>query len=56
MWVSQGAGLGWLVDPFEGVVWVYQPGQVAEQIERPLSLIVTEVSEDWEIDLSRVWL
>ena len=55
MWVSQGARLGWLVDPFEGVLWVYRQGQAAEQIERPLSLIVTEVSEEWEIDLSRVW-
>lgn len=23
MWVSQGARLGWLMDPFESVVWVY---------------------------------
>ena len=55
MWQSQGARLGWLVDPFEGVVWVYGEESEPERFERPLSLIVSVASEDWEIDLSRIW-
>ena len=51
MWVSQGARLGWLVDPREELVWVYRP----ERIERPLSLAAAEISDDLVIDLSRVW-
>ena len=55
MWQSQGARLGWLVDPFDGVVWVYGEQSEAERLERPLSLIVSVASEDWQIDLSRIW-
>ena len=55
MWQSQGARLGWLVDPFESVVWVYGEESEPERLERPLSLIVSVASEDWEIDLSRIW-
>ncbi len=55
MWVSQGARLGWLVDPREEAVWVYRPGRAAERIERPASLVAEEISGDLAIDLSRVW-
>ena len=55
MWVSQGARLGWLVDPLEELVWVYRPERETERIERPLSLAAAEISDDLVIDLSRVW-
>ncbi len=55
MWVSQGARLGWLVDPREETVWVYRPEQEPEQLQRPESLTATELSDDLTIDLTRVW-
>ena len=55
MWVSQGARLGWLVDPREETVWVYRPDQEPERLERPESLTATEIAEDLTIDLSKVW-
>ena len=55
MWVSQGARLGWLVDPREQTVWVYRPDQEPERIERPLSLAAQAISDDLVIDFSRVW-
>ena len=55
MWVSQGARLGWLVDPREEIVWVYRPEREAERIERPDSLTATEIADDLTIDFSRIW-
>ena len=55
MWVSQGARLGWLVDPREQTVWVYRPDQEPQQIERPLSLAAEAIADDLTIDFSRVW-
>ena len=55
MWVSQGARLGWLVDPREETVWVYRPDQEPERLERPETLTATEISDDLTIDLTRVW-
>ena len=55
MWISQGARLGWLVDPLEESVWVYLPDQESERLERPESLTATEIADDLTIDLSRIW-
>ena len=55
MWISQGARLGWLVDPLEESVWVYRPEQEPERLERPESLTATEIADDLTIDLSRIW-
>lgn len=55
MWITQGARLGWLVDPYEETVWVYRPEQEPERIERPQSLTATEISDDLTIDLKKVW-
>ncbi len=55
MWISQGARLGWLVDPLEATVWIYRPEREAERVERPESLTATEIAGDLTIDFSRVW-
>ncbi len=55
MWVSQGALLAWLVDPYEEAVWVYRPEQDAERLERPDSLTAAEIADDLTIDFSRIW-
>jgi Uma2 family endonuclease len=55
MWISQGARLGWLIDPLAETVWIYRPGQEPEQVERPESLTATEIADDLVIDFSRIW-
>ena len=55
MWVSQGARLGWLVDPLEETVWIYRPEREAERVERPESVTASEISDDLVIDFSRIW-
>jgi Uma2 family endonuclease len=34
-YLNNGARLGWLIDPIERVVSVYQPGEVVERLETP---------------------
>ena len=55
LWISQGARLAWLVDPFDETVWIYRPEQEPEQVDRPDSLTATEIADDLTIDFSRIW-
>lgn len=36
--ISQGTRLGWLIDPYRGVVEIYRPGRVVEILDRPSML------------------
>ena len=55
MWVSQGARLAWLVDPYEETVWIYRPEQDPERLKRPQSVTAAEIADDLTIDFSRIW-
>lgn len=58
-WMSAGARLGWLIDPFtdDGIAWVYREGaDEPERLERPDSLSGEDVAQGLTVDLSRVWL
>lgn len=55
MWIAQGARLGWLVDPFGEIVWIYRPEQEPERVERPESLTAVEIADDLTIDFTRIW-
>lgn len=55
MWISQGARLGWLVDPLEETVWIYRPERDPERLERPESLTASEIADDLTIDFNRIW-
>ena len=55
MWISQGARLGWLVDPYAETVWLYRPKQAPERLERPMSLTASEIADDLIIDFTRIW-
>lgn len=55
MWVSQGARLAWLVDPYEDALWIYRPEQEPERLQRPESVTATEIADDLVIDFSRIW-
>ena len=55
MWVSQGARLAWLVDPYEDALWIYRPEQEPERLQRPDSVTATEIADDLVIDFTRIW-
>ena len=55
-WMSNGARLGWLIDPFEDAVWVYrETAAEPERLERPTHLDCGDILPNLRIDLSHVW-
>ena len=55
-WMANGVRLGWLLDAFEGEVWIYREGQdEPERIERPDTLSGEDVMVGLMVDLTRVW-
>ena len=57
-WMSAGARLGWLIDPFtdDGIAWIYRQGSSQpERLERPDSLSGEDVAEGLTVDLAKVW-
>ena len=55
-WMANGVRLGWLLDAFEGEVWVYREGQdEPELLERPDTLSGEDVMAGLTVDLTRVW-
>ena len=54
-WMSKGALLGWLVDPFREIVVIYRPDTEPEQLDRPDTLSGEDVCEGLEVNLERIW-
>jgi Uma2 family endonuclease len=50
-YLSQGARLGWLIDPKSGTVEIYRPGRPAELLERPATLSGEDVLPGFVLDL-----
>ena len=53
-WISNGALLGWLIDPYERQMFVYRPGQEPERITGR-KVIGEGPVEGFELNLARVW-
>lgn len=55
-WIEYGARLGWLIDRYEGQVWIYRAGQAeAETLGRPAQLSGEDVLEGLVVDLAWLW-
>lgn len=54
-WLSKGALLGWLIDPFREIVVVYRADGEPEQLDKPDSLSGEDVCEGLEVSLDRIW-
>ena len=37
-WIARGVLLGWLIDPYERIVWIYRPGREVEELHEPADL------------------
>ena len=55
LWLAHGVRLGWLIDPFGGVAYIYRPDQAPEKRSRPESLGGEDVLTGLGIDLTSVW-
>ncbi len=53
-WIANGVHLGWLIDPYQKKVFVYQPGADPESVSANL-IEGTGHMEDFVLDLNRVW-
>lgn len=54
-YLTNGARLGWLIDPIECVVYVYRPGEVVECLEAPGDLSGEPVLPGFVLNLAAVW-
>jgi Uma2 family endonuclease len=53
-WISNGAPLAWLIDPYERQVFVYRPGQEPQRVTG--RLVTGEGPVDsFELNLGPVW-
>ncbi len=54
-YMSNGARLGWLVDPLRRRVYVYRPDAPVERLDHPASVAGDPVLPGFVLDLRRVW-
>ena len=55
-WMANGVRLGWLIDPYKALVWIYRERQdEPELLERPDALSGEDVMVGLVVDLTRLW-
>jgi Uma2 family endonuclease len=54
-YISNGARLGWLIDPLERQVYVYQPDVVMQQFDQPATLSGDPTLLGFVLDLNKIW-
>jgi Uma2 family endonuclease len=54
-YVENGAQLGWLIDPLEKRVYVYQPGKEVNCLIEPQKVSGEPVLRRFELELNRIW-
>jgi Uma2 family endonuclease len=52
---ENGASLGWLIDPVEKQVFVYQPEKEVISLEQPEFLTADDVLPGFRLDLKKIW-
>lgn len=54
-YITNGAQLGWMIDPFKKTVYIYRPGQPAESLENPTTLYGDPVLLGFVCNIAEVW-
>ena len=54
-WIEGRVRLGWLIDPFQRIVWIYRADGGVEQLDDPAELSGEDVCPGLVIDMSLVW-
>ncbi|MGD0796186.1 MAG: Uma2 family endonuclease [Acidobacteriaceae bacterium] len=54
-WLDNGAQLAWLVDPVDGSVTIYRPGEAVETLLRPEVVVAGAPVAGFELRCARLW-
>jgi Uma2 family endonuclease len=54
-YVENGARLGWLLDPIERMVYIYQPGEAVERLDNPTEVSGEPVLAGFVLQLKDIW-
>lgn len=54
-YIANGARLGWLIDPFERLVYIYRPGQPMECLENPTTISADPILPGFVFDVTEIW-
>jgi Uma2 family endonuclease len=54
-YTANGAQLGWMIDPFKKIVYIYRPGQPVESLENPSTLYGDPVLPGFVFNITEVW-
>ena len=54
-YITNGALLGWLIDPDHRTVYVYRPGAPVQTLENPLTLSGEPVLPGFVFNISEIW-
>ena len=54
-YLTNGAHLGWLIDPIERVVYVYRPGEAVERLDNPREVSGEPVLAGFVLRLEDIW-
>lgn len=54
-YLDNGARLGWLIDPFERVIYIYRPGEAVERLDDPREVSGEPVLAGFVLQLGNIW-
>lgn len=54
-YMTNGAQLGWLIDPQERQVYIYRPGAAVEQLDDPRAISGEPLLRGLELELQEIW-
>ena len=54
-WIERGILLGWLIDPYDRIVWIYRPGREPEELHEPSELRGDPELPGLIVPLDKIW-
>ena len=54
-WIERGVLLGWLIDPYDRIVWVYRPGRAVEELREPAELRGDPELSGLVVPMDNIW-
>ncbi len=54
-YIENGIKLGWLIDRKQRKVFIYRPGKVVAELDKPQTLNGEDILPEFILDLSEIW-
>lgn len=54
-YIANGAQLGWLIDPFKKIVYIYRPGRPVERLDNPATISGDPILPGFVFHVSQLW-